>query len=214
MNRKKINLMDAQNAYQFPYIAVMTILCIFFLMMYAYYNKLFEESAAVRNENIAKKVKKDLSNNKILKDSTDVEVMEDGVKVTLQTSIIFDLGSANLKEWVVPTLGNLSESINALPEDYTVAIEGHTDNAPVWYGGDFASNWELSLYRSLSLIDLFVKRGSNPDRFAARGYGEYKPLFPNDTPEHRAANRRVEILIRKKSVENMDLRNVHLDRAA
>ena len=200
MKKKSLDLSAAQNAYMFPYIAVMTVFCIFFMMMYVYYYRLLEDTAN-DNKKVTEQIKEDVKSNKELEEATKVEFTPDGIRLTLPTSLLFDRGSARIRDEVVPTLQKLSVSINALPEDVKVTVEGHTDDSPVWYGGDFSSNWELSLYRSLSLIDLFVREGSIPGRFIACGFGEYQPLFPNDTPEHRAANRRVEIIIKKKEMK-------------
>jgi chemotaxis protein MotB len=204
MNKKPLDLSAAQSSYQFPYIAVMTIFCIFFMMMYAYYAKLFADTRE-ENKRVVEQVKEDVQSDPELSRATTVELTEDGIKLTLPTAILFGAGSANLKDEVKTVLGKLSSTIKALPGEFKVRIDGHTDDAPVWYGGDYSSNWELSLYRSLSLIDLFVREGNDADRFIASGYGEYRPLHPNDTLEHRAANRRVEIIIEKKEMEMKSL---------
>jgi chemotaxis protein MotB len=74
---------------------------------------------------------------------------------------------------------------------------GHTDNTAS-NGGEYDSNLELSAYRSLSVFNYFVEKKQLPDsRFYTGGYGQYSPLFPNDSPEHMASNRRVEIIFRK-----------------
>ncbi|MDD2804050.1 MAG: OmpA family protein [Elusimicrobiales bacterium] len=195
MKKKKLDFSAAMTAYLMPYIGVMTILCIFFLIQYADYSERLKKKNAERNENIALKVKEDLKDMENVK----VEVMEDGIKVTLPSSVVFDLSVARLKDAALPTLSNFAESIKKLDALYLVSVEGHTDNAPVFYGGDFSSNWELSLYRAISVIDFLVQQGNDPGRFAAAGHGEFKPLFPNDTPEHQAENRRVEIIIRRKT---------------
>jgi chemotaxis protein MotB len=66
----------------------------------------------------------------------------------------------------------------------------------------------LSLYRSLSIIDLCIAQGIAAERFVATGYSEYRPLYPNDSAEHKAANRRVEIVIRHRETESRKLENV------
>jgi len=187
-----------------PYIGVMTILCIFFLIQYADYSEKLKQKNAERNENMAQTVKEDLKELENVK----VEVMEDGIKVTLPSSVIFDLSVAKLKDAVLPTLQKLAASIKDLDNRYLVVVDGHTDNAPVFYGGDFSSNWELSLYRSISVIDFLIREGNTPDLFVAAGHGEFTPLYPNDTPEHQAYNRRVEILISKRSVPSAPLAEV------
>ncbi|MGD9643091.1 MAG: flagellar motor protein MotB [Elusimicrobiales bacterium] len=204
MKKKKLDFSEAMNAYLMPYIGVMTILCIFFLIQYADYSERLKKKNAQRTEILAQEVKEDL---KDLQDAK-VETVEDGIKVTLPSSVVFDLSIARLKDAALPTLGNLAASIRNLDERYVVVVDGHTDDEPVFYGGDFSSNWELSLYRAISVIDFLVKEGNNPDLFAAAGHGQFSPLYPNDTPEHKAANRRVEILIRRRTAPSAPLAEV------
>ena len=79
--------------------------------------------------------------------------------------------------------------------DNDILVEGHTDNVPI-HNSRFASNWDLSTARAVSVVSYFVeKKGIKPTRFAVKGYGEFKPLVDNSTPENRAINRRVDILI-------------------
>jgi len=204
MKKKKLDFSEAMNAYLMPYIGVMTILCIFFLIQYADYSERLKKKNAQRTEILAQEVKEDL---KDLQDAK-VETVEDGIKVTLPSSVVFDLSIARLKDAALPTLGNLAASIKNLDERYVVVVDGHTDDEPVFYGGDFSSNWELSLYRAISVIDFLVKEGNNPELFAAAGHGQFSPLYPNDTPEHKAANRRVEILIRRRTAPSAPLAEV------
>jgi len=77
----------------------------------------------------------------------------------------------------------------------SLRIEGHTDNLPI-HNKQFASNWELSTARASNLIKLLINRYHvEPDRLSAAGYAEYHPAASNDTPEGRARNRRVDIVI-------------------
>jgi len=154
------------------------------------------EQNATKNRNMAKDVQEDLKDIEGVK----VETLENGIKVTLPSSLMFDKSLAKIKPNVVSTLKNLSERIKKLNEEYFVVVDGHTDDEPVFYGGDFSSNWELSLYRAMSVIEYFISDGNDEKLFVAEGHGEFHPLFPNDTPEHKAANRRVEIYIRKKEI--------------
>ena len=204
MKKKKLDFSEAMNAYLLPYIGVMTILCIFFLIQYADYSERLKKKNAQRTEILAQEVKEDL---KDLQDAK-VETVEDGIKVTLPSSVVFDLSIARLKDAALPTLANLAASIKNLDERYLVVVDGHTDDEPVFYGGDFSSNWELSLYRAISVIDFLVREGNNPELFAAAGHGQFSPLYPNDTPEHKAANRRVEILIRRRTAPSAPLAEV------
>jgi chemotaxis protein MotB len=84
--------------------------------------------------------------------------------------------------------------------DRDIGIEGHTDNQPIKYSG-WKSNWELSMARATSVLHYLVdKKGLAPQRVAATGYGEYRPVATNDTEEGRRLNRRVEIVILPKKI--------------
>ena len=83
--------------------------------------------------------------------------------------------------------------LGSLPND--VRVEGHTDNVPISTSA-FPSNWHLSVARAVSIAYYLIQVHSlNPEKVAAVGYAEYKPLVPNDSDRHRAQNRRVDIVI-------------------
>jgi chemotaxis protein MotB len=118
-----------------------------------------------------------------------------GVELTLTDVVLFDSGSADLKRNFYDTLSGIVGLINTVPND--INIEGHTDNQPI-RNSQFASNWELSAARAASVLHFFDNRNIDPKRLQFTGFGEYQPLFPNDTAEHRQANRRVNIVILRK----------------
>jgi len=120
--------------------------------------------------------------------------MEKGVLITLSSTILFQFGSADINPESFSVLDKIAAVIRKMSE--FVRVEGHTDNVPVVHSRRFPSNWELSIKRAVNVVKYFVKVGKiSPQRLSAAGYGESKPLFPNDTQEHRAQNRRVEILL-------------------
>jgi len=92
-------------------------------------------------------------------------------------------------------MGEIAESIRKNPS-YTVEIDGHTDNLPI-HTPHYPSNWELSEARATSVLKCFIDTyGIDPSRFYIRGYADRRPLVSNDSPEHRAQNRRVEIRLK------------------
>jgi chemotaxis protein MotB len=116
-----------------------------------------------------------------------------GVIIELRDSVLFDSGSASIKEESKPILEKISGLIATFTNE--INVEGHTDNRPI-KNYKFESNWELSTARAGCVLRYFVDaKGVNPSRFKASGYGEFRPLVPNDSDEHRALNRRVSILI-------------------
>lgn len=80
----------------------------------------------------------------------------------------------------------------------SISIEGHTDDRPVLPGSKFDSNWELSSARAFAVLRFFEINGIPQARLSATGYGEFRPLESNATPEGRTANRRIEINILRR----------------
>ena len=129
-----------------------------------------------------------------LQQEVKVTMTERGVHIIIADQILFDLGKDRLKTDIIPVLDIVTDLMKEAPES-EIVIEGHTDNWPI-NSARFPTNWELSAARALAVVKYFAfRKGIEPARFAATGYGEYRPLKPNDTAEHRAMNRRVEIFI-------------------
>jgi chemotaxis protein MotB len=122
-----------------------------------------------------------------------VKMNTQGVFVNINEAILFDLGSAKLKDSGIELLKRLEGLVNDFDND--IVIEGHTDNIPI-NGNIYPTNWELSTARAVSVVRYLseVER-IDPSRLSARGYGEYSPIAPNDTQENRALNRRVNMFI-------------------
>lgn len=128
-----------------------------------------------------------------LTDSVKIREEDAGVVLQLSESILFDLGKADLKPESTQILDIISGLIPSISNE--IMIQGHTDNVPI-SSARYESNWELSTARAVSVVKYFIEsKGLDPTRFSATGYGEYQPLVDNTTPENRAINRRVDILI-------------------
>jgi chemotaxis protein MotB len=122
-----------------------------------------------------------------------LRTVPDGLVVSLQEIGFFDSGSAQIKPGSRPALDRLAAIL--APGKYRIRIEGHTDNVPV-HNAQFTSNWELSTARATELVRLLITRyGFAPDRLSAAGYAQYHPVASNATPEGRAQNRRVDVVI-------------------
>jgi chemotaxis protein MotB len=95
----------------------------------------------------------------------------------------------------------LSEVADQIPDniDWIIRVDGHTDAQQIGAGGPFANNWELSQARALSVV-LYMSEelGIPPSRLAATGFGEFRPVASNDTPEGRAQNRRIELKLTER----------------
>ncbi|GAB4387899.1 MAG: OmpA family protein [Thermodesulfovibrionales bacterium] len=118
---------------------------------------------------------------------------ERGVVLSIGDRVLFDSGGAEIKESATQAIAAVAGVIAAVPND--VAIEGHTDSVPI-SNSRYPSNWELSTARAASVLEALVARhGLPPERFSVAGYAEFRPVAPNETPEGRAKNRRVDIII-------------------
>lgn len=121
-----------------------------------------------------------------------------GLFITLSDGILFQSGVSELRPEGLPVLNKIIHVIQN--NTFAVRIEGHTDNVSI-RSGRFPSNWDLSIDRAVHVVKYFIDIGEiAPQRFSAVGYGESKPLYPNDSPANRGKNRRVEIIL-----EMMDL---------
>lgn len=122
-----------------------------------------------------------------------VDMDKRGVFVDIKEAILFEPGSAEIKEDGLKVLERLKGIFNDF--DNEIVIEGHTDDVPM-NTPQFPSNWELSTGRAVAVLRYLAEEGDiEPTRLAATGYGEYRPIVPNDSVENRASNRRVNILI-------------------
>lgn len=117
----------------------------------------------------------------------------EGLRITLKDNILFDIGRAEINPHAFPLLNRMAVKLAKLPN--RIRIEGHTDNIPI-KTGLYPSNWELSVARAVNVLKYLVKAGGiAPARMSAVGYGNSRPLVPNDSPQNRAKNRRVEIVL-------------------
>ncbi len=128
-------------------------------------------------------------------DQVQVEADGSGIHIRLGDNIMFDVGKAELKASAFPILNAIADMVHN--RDFKeIFVEGHTDNIPI-HTKKYPTNWELSTARALSVVRyLHYVKGIDAAKLAAVGYGEYRPLVPNTTPQNRAKNRRVEIYIR------------------
>jgi chemotaxis protein MotB len=105
----------------------------------------------------------------------------------------FPSGSADMTEDFQAMLDRIAEVLAELPGEVT--IEGHTDNIPI-HTNRFQSNWDLSAARASSVANaLLLDDSILPERIRVQGYAETRPRAANDSPENRALNRRVEIIL-------------------
>ena len=128
-----------------------------------------------------------------------------GDRFVFSSEVLFQPGAADLSvegqaqiAGVVSTLNEIADDIPA-GIDWIIRVDGHTDNIPLSGAGRFADNWELSQARALAVVRYMqTALGFPPERLAATGFGEYRPVVDGDTPEARAQNRRIELKLTER----------------
>ena len=133
-----------------------------------------------------------LLENPILLQKTKMRQTERGLIISLSEAGFFAPGDnavSGESEIVIKTLADSLQN-NSIP----IRVEGHTDSTPI-STARYSSNWELSTARAASVLQELVKKGITPERLSAAGYGGFQPVADNATPEGRAQNRRVDIVI-------------------
>ncbi|MFS8572384.1 MAG: OmpA family protein [Clostridia bacterium] len=128
-----------------------------------------------------------------LYDVVAIESTERGIVIHFTDRVLFDTGRAEIKPEAREVLQAVAVELAKLP--HHIRVEGHTDNVPI-HNERFPSNWELSTARAVTVLRFLIQVGGlDPGRLSAVGYGEYRPIASNDTPEGRARNRRVDIVL-------------------
>ena len=123
----------------------------------------------------------------------EVRTGSEGLVVSLRQAAFFPSGQAQIDPSTYPVLDRLARIVSRVPNP--IRLEGHTDSVPI-HNSAFHSNWELSAIRSIRLLDLLVSRHHIArERLSIAGFAETEPLGPNDSPDGRARNRRVDIVI-------------------
>ncbi len=135
---------------------------------------------------------------------------QDGVRIegdrfVFSSEVLFATGSAVLSlegRQEVAKVAEILRTVAAeIPEglNWVIRVDGHTDNVPLAGSGRYRDNWELSQGRALSVVRYMVEAlGIPPNRLAANGFGEFQPVNPEDTPEARAQNRRIELKLTER----------------
>jgi len=144
-------------------------------------------------------------------ESKDVTIsqLQGKLTVNILDRILFDSGEAELKPDGAVVLRKVASFLAAHPS-LTVHVIGHTDNVPIKASarGRFPSNWELSTARATAAVRFLSETaGVDPRRLGAVGYGEYRPVADNSTPEGRARNRRIAITILSEEMAGADTSN-------
>ncbi|MCF8273854.1 MAG: OmpA family protein [Flavobacteriaceae bacterium] len=136
-----------------------------------------------------------------------VEQRDGKVYVSMENKLLFSSGS-----WAVGTEGKRAVqqlgSVLGKNPDIAVLIEGHTDNVPYQGNAQLSGNWDLSTKRATAIVNILRENAAiNPENLTAAGRGEFAPIATNDTPEGKAKNRRIEVILTPKLDELSKLLN-------
>jgi len=170
-----------------------------------------DKMAAMKQEEenmakIKKKLDQYIQENK-LTSQLSTKLNQSQLLITISDTALFASGSAAVK----PESRNLAVTMADMLEQfpgYEIIIAGHTDNQPI-SNSEFESNWELSSTRASKFMKILLQNQKlDPKLFSVIGQGEYHPVASNATVEGRAQNRRVEISIMRKFVNNEDTKSI------
>lgn len=132
----------------------------------------------------------------VKKGQLQVRRYKDMLTVDVAEQLFFDSGRATLKDTGKKVLKEVADAMKEY-EDKAIRVVGHTDNVPIAKAAQrvFPSNWELSAARATTVVRFLQENGIAPERLIATGRAEYAPIAPNDSPDGRQKNRRIEITL-------------------
>ncbi len=166
------------------------------------FEKKFEKTkgilADLEKESIAYKEMTKQMAEEIKKGNIAITELQGKLRVSLLSQILFDSGKTKIKKDGFEVLRRVSEVLLNKAQGKEIRIEGHTDSDTIYgtLAQRYPTNWELSAVRAINVARFLVEEaGLDPRRIYAAGYGEFRPISPNDTPENKAQNRRIEIVL-------------------
>ena len=122
-----------------------------------------------------------------------VRIVEGRMVVVLATDILFGSGSATLSKDGKLALAEVAQVLASIPKR-SFQVEGHTDNVPI-ATAQYPTNWELASARAINVLKAMIESGLPSGRVSAASFGDSRPSVANDSPEGKAQNRRIEIII-------------------
>ncbi len=123
----------------------------------------------------------------------EIEQLREGLRLNLSQQILFPSGSARLSPEGREVIGTVAARL--VEADHRIEVQGHTDDVPISgaLARRYPTNWELAAARATEVVRLLSDRGVAGERLTALSFGEFHPVAPNDSPDERARNRRIEI---------------------
>ena len=185
---------DMTHLWIVSYSDFMTILMIFFLMLFAHRvwaKKVSWEERRIEQLRAAQEAQNGMVQR--LSKLATIDVQAERIDIQLPDALLFSSGHANLQDSAKELMGKIVPELGRFNGD--IVVEGHTDDLPLGPKSPYKSNWELSVARAFSVITYLTEHGADPAKISARGYGPYRPRVPNISPENREMNRRIEIVL-------------------
>jgi chemotaxis protein MotB len=140
-----------------------------------------------------------------------VKIRRGKMVLELPSAILFESGKANLSDDGKQTLAEVAKVLVTIRKR-EFQVSGHTDNVPI-KTSNFASNWELSTARAVTVVKFLQSKNMNPKNLSAAGYSEYQPAATNKTDKGKALNRRIEIVLMPNLDELPDLSDLEKELA-
>lgn len=178
------------------------------------------DHAPVQEDELLEQIQQETIDLEKLKRQLDEYIAEEGLDTELETQLnhqqlmitirdtaLFASGSAIIKQEAQHLAIAIATMLEQYPQ-YEIKISGHTDDVPM-NTTEFPSNWELSSGRAVNFMKILLDNSvSDPSRFSATGYSEYRPIATNDTSDGRTRNRRVEVSIIRNFISDPQIINV------
>jgi chemotaxis protein MotB len=194
---------SGRDRWMVSYLDVLTILLILFVAMAAQTLQNSQKKPAPAQVSVAAAVKAPVIEGpsaalsaikqELEQSHLDVQVDSRGVVVSLPQALLFAPGDDRINAEALATVSTIGDVLSKIPNN--VSLVGHTDAVPI-HNRRFSNNWELAAARGLRLLELLSSRfGVAESRLSVESFGSYDPKSSNDTPDGRASNRRVEIVI-------------------
>ncbi|HEY0794394.1 MAG TPA: OmpA family protein [Acidisarcina sp.] len=131
--------------------------------------------------------------NEIAHNEVVIRATPEGFVISLRELGFFNSGEAVLLPGAAGKIKRIADIL--MQHGLELSVQGHSDNVPI-HTAAFKSNWELSTARAMAVLSLLVEEsGFNPQKISVAGYGQYRPLGPNDSAEGRRMNRRVDLVV-------------------
>ncbi|QSQ25790.1 OmpA family protein [Pyxidicoccus parkwayensis] len=147
------------------------------------------EKKSSQYEQLSQSLKEEIKAGKI-----ELSELKGRTVVKMKDRILFSSGSVAINPEGQAALAKVAQALKDV-QGKLVRVEGHTDDVPTDPKGPFPSNWELSTTRALAVVRLLQEQGVSADKLSAAGYGEYRPIASNKSPQGKSLNRRIEIVL-------------------